>query len=778
MAVTCPECKKEFSKASNCKRHYREKHEENSVEKVKKMQCSVCNKSFKRKQHLDGHMISVHCKGEKKQCPKCTFSTALGSNLSRHIKLIHGAEAKPVKYNRQYNCSFCSSSYTYKRTLTAHERLRHGVSKPVSSNRKKICPLCGFLTDPSCNGTKVMYMHFESEHGVSLKWESFQFSNISDFYVWKYEVENSTASKFIGSNKQAHKHCLRFRCHRSGVFKSSVTGKPLKVRVSCKVNGFCPATIATKIGTDGTVKVSFLNVHVGHKNGVKHLFLSNLKSKIITTELAEVHNNERSLNLCGEGVSHPFDPVSIEIWTRDFKASQENPLLFLKLQGTTSEDFPELGNEDFVLLFMTDIQKEILKKYGGDIVCVDKVNTYYFLVYTLLVVDDTGEGVPVAFMFSDTGGENVVKLFFEKIKQYVGQIMPQVFMSDMGDVFHNAWSKVMGESGIRLYYVWHVLKAWRKNIHQRIKLKTDKDEINKILQTILCELNATTFHRMLESTLKKWNENENTKAFATYFLNTYVDKEKYRNWAYCYRIGAGINTNIAIENFNKLLSYCYLRGKKSKRLDVTLFDVLKLLQDKLFDILIKTYERRLVSKLQNLKQRHKESFELDTVNILVQPNGWWQVLSSDSHQFYSVLRIRSLPCKGCSLQCYHCKSCFHQYICSCTDNGIKNNMCKHIHMVARLVRDQENVPMKDNEEAMIIDSLNDDTESSQYTVLNGISKEENDQEVNFEEAKEKFIQDLAQMLRDEICTLEELKSVQGLCKPIKPILDSIKAVTE
>ena len=55
------------------------------------------------------------------------------------------------------------------------------------------------------------------------------------------------------------------------------------------------------------------------------------------------------------------------------------------------------------------------------------------------------------------------------------------------------------------------------------------------------------------------------------------NKKQYRSWAYCYRVHLGINTNMAIENFNKILKYCYLKGKRIKRLDKIICAILYLL---------------------------------------------------------------------------------------------------------------------------------------------------------------------------------------------------------
>lgn len=162
---------------------------------------------------------------------------------------------------------------------------------------------------------------------------------------------------------------------------------------------------------------------------------------------------------------------------------------------------------------------------------------------------------------------------------------------------------------------------------------------------MLCELDKNAFETMLKSAVEEWSSKEESKDFAKYFQLYYVSRGEFQKWAFCYRILSGINTNMALENFNKLLKYCYLRGKKVKRLDKTLCALLKLINDKLYDILIKTYKGKVVSKLKILRKRHAESLKLFD-NVLPQPSGEWLVLSSGGTEFYSVKQTKNSVCPG------------------------------------------------------------------------------------------------------------------------------------
>lgn len=83
-----------------------------------------------------------------------------------------------------------------------------------------------------------------------------------------------------------------------------------------------------------------------------------------------------------------------------------------------------------------------------------------------------------------------------------------------------------------------------------------------MLQTLLYELDGSAFSKMLDTFLSKLIDDEETLSFYEYFHKQYVVNERYKLRAYCFRINVGINTNMSIENFNRVLKYCYLRRKR------------------------------------------------------------------------------------------------------------------------------------------------------------------------------------------------------------------------
>ncbi|GFX98851.1 MULE domain-containing protein [Trichonephila clavipes] len=62
-----------------------------------------------------------------------------------------------------------------------------------------------------------------------------------------------------------------------------------------------------------------------------------------------------------------------------------------------------------------------------------------------------------------------------------------------------------------------------------------------------------------------------------------IDAQNYaqrlEKWAYCYRKGLGINTNMYLESLHEKIKYHYFDGKHVRRLDVAIDGLLKLVRD-------------------------------------------------------------------------------------------------------------------------------------------------------------------------------------------------------
>nr|CAI5837170.1 unnamed protein product [Callosobruchus analis] len=329
-------------------------------------------------------------------------------------------------------------------------------------------------------------------------------------------------------------------------------------------------------------------------------------------------------------------------------------------------------------------QLEMLMKFKDDCICIDgthSLNPYQFELTTLLIVDDMREGFPCYFMFSNRSYEEIMIIFFEEINKKLNKpIQPNIFMSDMAEYYFTAWVKVMSPPKLRFLFkncTWHIDRAWRNNLNklQRQELKKD---VYRQLRTLLQERDPEAFPIMLNNFVQSMLSSAESNEFGRYFKQYYVENAV--AWAYCYRRGAGINTNMHIERTHQTIKYIYLEGKSVQRLDKTIHILMKFVNDKLFDRLISMNKGKITSKITELRKRHKNSQNMNITSVTQSEMGW-NVPSSSTGEIY-LIQEQKINC-NCKLSCSLCEACLHAYSCSCLDNSIRWNMCKHTHLVCQ-----------------------------------------------------------------------------------------------
>lgn len=376
----------------------------------------------------------------------------------------------------------------------------------------------------------------------------------------------------------------------------------------------------------------------------------------------------------------------MDLQVKRFANSSSNPIVFYKTQGT---EYPPLDLDDFMLIILTETQKAVLHKFSNGKLCIDSThgtNQYNFNLTTIVVIDEFGEGYPAAFCISTKIDEVHMKVFFSKIKEVMGCLTPNVFMSDDAPAFWNAWINIMWPiPQHRLLCKWHIDNNWRKNLKKISGSQNVKAYVYKTLRVLLEEPNETQFEELLTSFLCKLEEEPALHNFKTYFERTYVHRKKL--WAACYRHQVMLNTNMVLEAFHKTLKHVYLKGKKNQRLDVLLWHLLKSLRDKNFERLIKLCNGGKVNHYVNaINSRHRAAAQINISGIHQVSEITWSVTSETLDQNYLIKKHE--PC-SCKIICVACKVCIHLFSCTCYDYTIKNNMCKHIHAV--------NINMVDNE---------------------------------------------------------------------------------
>ena len=164
----------------------------------------------------------------------------------------------------------------------------------------------------------------------------------------------------------------------------------------------------------------------------------------------DIRSIARSFNV--EGISkHPSDAISANLWVQELRSAEQfGPVVLYKPQGIEPVTNSMFGKDDFVLIIKTPFQRDMMRKFGNCAICIDSThgtNQYSFPLTTIIVIDEYGKGVPIAWMVSNHEDTNVLTKFFKHLKE---RIEPEWFMSDDAPQYFNAWQ--VCDSVINLFF--------------------------------------------------------------------------------------------------------------------------------------------------------------------------------------------------------------------------------------------------------------------------------------------------------------------------------------
>ncbi|XP_065220895.1 uncharacterized protein LOC135847771 [Planococcus citri] len=648
-------------------------------------------------------------------CSKCKTSFTRKNNLVRHIKRNSSCVfiSSPIKKNKiegEFICDKCGVNFTTKKHVARH--VANGVCS-VSKSKKKISKN---KPNPKKNSNSNNY-------------RILRFENIAEFFLWKDDEEQRTLSKYsqdtsAWTTKQRSKK-IRYRCHRGGYIRlkdESLRKRHVKRKGSCKINNYCSAHILYEENLDdGKITVQYNPIHCNHSVEMKHLPLSSTDKENIAEKLKvgvpldrvlddirdtlednqvtrtqlitkhELHNIMQEKKISYQERKSYYDPVSVELIIEEYRTNlgKDTPFKFYKEQGVQQEPFEK---DDVLLVMMDKMQIALMKQFGCNKICVDSThatNNYEYYLNTVLVVNDVDMGVPVAHAISNKENTVFIKKFFEVIKEECGVIQTNTFMSDDFPAYINAWTQVMGKPTHTLLCHWHVDKNWRKNLKLVNGSKELKDEIYKVVRTLMDEKDAASFPNIVISAVEKLKNDPNTAAFGKYFEREY--SERYETWAFAFRKYIGMNTNMKIEAMHNLLKNVYLNGLKNKRVDKLINTLLKMNRNKAFERLSHLVMETDSHTHKKVRDRHVtgKTIPAEDVSIIsFGVSGVGQVKSQSKSNQSSIYEITKISDEcSCRLRCEDCNNiCVHLFECTCDDYVFGYNICKHLHAYALKVQ--------------------------------------------------------------------------------------------
>ena len=210
----CSLCGKTLIGRSNFKKHEREKHGIDNINRKRNakpqlIECTKCNTEFETVRLLHDHVVT--CQGENKEfpCTKCELTWANGPVLNMHLKKDH-------QVGEIFTCHICGRSLKRKLSVDSHIKIEH------EGKREHVCHLCG-TGFPRAQGLKF---HIQRVHEKSGRYAC-EYCDFKTVAQLKLDIHvNEVHTKAV---KYPCREC-NFFCFRRGGLLAHVKTVHLKIK--------------------------------------------------------------------------------------------------------------------------------------------------------------------------------------------------------------------------------------------------------------------------------------------------------------------------------------------------------------------------------------------------------------------------------------------------------------------------------------------------------------------------------------------------------------------
>ena len=151
-----------------------------------------------------------------------------------------------------------------------------------------------------------------------------------------------------------------------------------------------------------------------------------------------------------------------------------------------------------------------------------------------------------------------------------------------------------------------------------------------MLRMVLEQQNTGLFQDCVSALLKNLSSDPKKEQFHDYLLQDWIPNKE--NWAFCYRFGLGINTNMFVEAFHRVFKriYLYLLFRKvNKRVDSCLVNLMRFVRDQCFGRVIQLTKGKGNDRANAIYKRHRRSLSLPVETVQSSGENVWSVKSND-----------------------------------------------------------------------------------------------------------------------------------------------------
>ena len=163
---------------------------------------------------------------------------------------------------------------------------------------------------------------------------------------------------------------------------------------------------------------------------------------------------------------HAKDSMSVLEWVN--RCRENDWLLTFKASSDPAPEGFALKPGTFILGIQTRYQQECFCKHGHSFVGIDATHntTYYenMSLFTILVRDKWGHGIPIAWMLSSNAQQETIDYFLAMLRKNNPDVIPECWMTDFDKAQINAIRNRHPESKHVYLCWWHVLHAWQQHI--------------------------------------------------------------------------------------------------------------------------------------------------------------------------------------------------------------------------------------------------------------------------------------------------------------------------
>lgn len=697
----CYICDKTFSANSNLNRHLRKIHKENVQSPYNNVKCALCDSVYSSSiiynQHLENdHKVRI-------QVEQLTFADKASFENWKHLVetettaqfIKSRGEKKTKNVNKTYYSCNRSGYYVSK------ARTRKALKKQGSRKINGRCPASMNVTVNPDSSYDVRFVKTHVGHDFEVKHLDLSDKD-RDLIVQKL-CSGVTKKEIIKQIRLAIEQQNANAKTSAATASISPASAESPAPNQSSLAGDIPSDVeiiptASEVVITNSTSTFTATIHAPPNTSivsnsvtsnciVNHL-INQPTSRLHLATTKDIHNIINSKNLDSKLIRHNYDLNNVEAWINEMDEFQEaSSVLFYKSQSERSDRFPNLREDDFMLVIMKVGQAEALKCYGNRCIIMDSthnIHCEYLQVAALSVIDGDGKGLPVAFLFSTRTDTEVLHTFFTILKDKVGSITTRMMIADELDDFYIAWTKVMNRPTHNLLTPWSVFDDWAK----KFDLITNRDKLRRMkksLRALLTEAESEKFSRSMFMIVEENKKDDEVKEFSHYFQEKYAKNPDL--WSNCLRKAHGVS-NFQLWKLHEKFKLVYKEGKNSKKLDkyiasfMTLFDSVQIMQ-------LSEMEDKSQTKQKALEDRHKKSVETGSIvyEVAVEPIYWLCPSETSNDVYYEVRQNPNVDPKNCcDLICSSCNSCRHKYKCTCLDYIVNLNMCKHIHRICTICK--------------------------------------------------------------------------------------------